>query len=108
MHSAYYYVDSGALRHALMPHHIQPGSVWVVYLTPKIERVISLLSASPVGEARCRCRKVWLTRIDCKLRTLASSARAKSSGPGIEGCTPYRELSPRAGPAEIAPKIGAL
>jgi hypothetical protein len=39
--------------------------VWVVYLTPKIERVISLLSASPVGEARCRCRKVWLTRIDC-------------------------------------------
>jgi hypothetical protein len=38
--------------------------VWVVYLTPKIERVISLLSASPVGEARCRCRKVWLTRID--------------------------------------------
>jgi hypothetical protein len=22
------------------------------------------LSASPVGEARCRCRKVWLTRID--------------------------------------------
>jgi hypothetical protein len=29
-----------------------------------IERVISLLSASPVGEARCRCRKVWLTRID--------------------------------------------
>jgi hypothetical protein len=39
--------------------------VWVVYLTPKIERVISLLSASPVGEARCQCRKVWLTRIDC-------------------------------------------
>jgi hypothetical protein len=38
--------------------------VWVVYLTPIIERVISLLSASPVGEARCRCRKVWLTRID--------------------------------------------
>jgi hypothetical protein len=37
--------------------------VWVVY-PPKIERVISLLSASPVGEARCRCRKVWLTRID--------------------------------------------
>jgi hypothetical protein len=37
---------------------------WVVYLTPKIERVIRLLSASPVGEARCRCRKVWLTRID--------------------------------------------
>jgi hypothetical protein len=31
---------------------------------PIIERVISLLSASPVGEARCRCRKVWLTRID--------------------------------------------
>jgi hypothetical protein len=30
----------------------------------RIERVISLLSASPVGEARCRCRKVWLTRID--------------------------------------------
>jgi hypothetical protein len=28
------------------------------------ERVISLLSASPVGEARCRCRKVWLARID--------------------------------------------
>jgi hypothetical protein len=26
--------------------------VWVVYLTPKIERIISLLSASPVGEAR--------------------------------------------------------
>jgi hypothetical protein len=39
-------------------------SVWVVYLTPKIERIVSLLSASPVGEARCRCRKVWLTRID--------------------------------------------
>jgi hypothetical protein len=38
--------------------------VWVVYLTPKIERTTSLLSASPVGEARCRCRKVWLTRID--------------------------------------------
>jgi hypothetical protein len=38
--------------------------VWVVYLTPKIERIVSLLSASPVGEARCRCRKVWLTRID--------------------------------------------
>jgi hypothetical protein len=26
--------------------------VWVVYLTPKIERITSLLSASPVGEAR--------------------------------------------------------
>jgi hypothetical protein len=26
--------------------------VWVVYLTPKIERIISLLSASRVGEAR--------------------------------------------------------
>jgi hypothetical protein len=26
--------------------------VWVVYLTPKIERVIVLLSASPEGEAR--------------------------------------------------------
>jgi hypothetical protein len=26
--------------------------VWVVYLTPKIERIISLLSAYPVGEAR--------------------------------------------------------
>jgi hypothetical protein len=38
--------------------------VWMVYLTPKKERVISLLSASPVGEAQCRCRKVWLTRID--------------------------------------------
>jgi hypothetical protein len=25
---------------------------------------IALRSASPVGEARCRCRKVWLTRID--------------------------------------------
>jgi hypothetical protein len=47
--------------------HMLPSSgvrVWVVCLTPKIERVISLLSASPVGEARCRCRKVWLTRID--------------------------------------------
>jgi hypothetical protein len=46
--------------------HMLPGRgvrVWVVYLTPKIERVINLLSASPVGEARCRCRKVWLTRI---------------------------------------------
>jgi hypothetical protein len=30
----------------------------------RIERIVSLLSASPVGEARCRCRKVWLTRID--------------------------------------------
>jgi hypothetical protein len=38
--------------------------VWVVYLTPKIERIIVLLSASPEGEARCRCRKVWLTRND--------------------------------------------
>jgi hypothetical protein len=28
--------------------------VWVVYLTPKIERIISLLSASPVGEAGLR------------------------------------------------------
>jgi hypothetical protein len=37
---------------------------WVVYLTPKIETLNSLLSASLVGEARCRCRKVWLTRID--------------------------------------------
>jgi hypothetical protein len=45
-------------------HHCWGVRVWVVYLTPKIERVISLLSASPVGEARCRCRKVWLTRID--------------------------------------------
>jgi hypothetical protein len=26
--------------------------VWVVYLTPKIERIIVLLSASPQGEAR--------------------------------------------------------
>jgi hypothetical protein len=26
--------------------------VWVVYLTPKIERMIVLLSASPEGEAR--------------------------------------------------------
>jgi hypothetical protein len=40
------------------------ASLHTGYLTPKIERVISLLSASPVGEARCRCRKVWLTRID--------------------------------------------
>jgi hypothetical protein len=24
--------------------------------------IIVLLSASPEGEARCRCRKVWLTR----------------------------------------------
>jgi hypothetical protein len=38
--------------------------IWVVYLTPKIERIIVLLSASPEGEARCRCRKVWLTRND--------------------------------------------
>jgi hypothetical protein len=38
--------------------------VWVVYLTPKIERIIVLLSASPEGEARCRCRKVWLVRND--------------------------------------------
>jgi hypothetical protein len=38
--------------------------VWVVYLTQKIERIIVLLSASPEGEARCRCRKVWLTRND--------------------------------------------
>jgi hypothetical protein len=38
--------------------------VWVVYLTPKIERIIVLLSASPEGEARCRCRKVWLTKND--------------------------------------------
>jgi hypothetical protein len=38
--------------------------VWLVYLTPKIERIIVLLSASPEGEARCRCRKVWLTRND--------------------------------------------
>jgi hypothetical protein len=30
----------------------------------KIERMIVLLSASPEGEARCRCRKVWLTRND--------------------------------------------
>jgi hypothetical protein len=29
--------------------------VWVVYLTPKIERIIVLLSASPEGEARRRC-----------------------------------------------------
>jgi hypothetical protein len=38
--------------------------VWVVYLTQKIERIIVLLSASPEGEARCRCRKVWLTKND--------------------------------------------
>jgi hypothetical protein len=30
--------------------------VWVVYLTPKIERIISLLSTSPEGEVRCRCQ----------------------------------------------------
>jgi hypothetical protein len=34
--------------------------VWVVYLTPKIERIISLLSTSPEGDAKM----VWLTRID--------------------------------------------
>jgi hypothetical protein len=32
----------------------------------------------------------------------------KSAGQGIEGGTPYRELSPRAGPAEIALPIGAI
>jgi hypothetical protein len=37
-----------------MPHSIW---VWVVYLTPKIERIISLLSTSPEGEVRCRCQK---------------------------------------------------
>jgi hypothetical protein len=46
----------------------------VVYLTPKIERVISLLSASPVGEARCRCRKVWLTRIDYYYYAVSAAA----------------------------------
>jgi hypothetical protein len=29
---------------------------WMVYLTPKIERIISLLSTSPEGEVRCRCQ----------------------------------------------------
>jgi hypothetical protein len=73
---------SARTSYLLSPHHLptQPAPItqsaptaptatncmrwWVVYLTPKIERVISLLSASPVGEARCRCRKVLLTRID--------------------------------------------
>jgi hypothetical protein len=35
--------------------HMLPSGgvrVWVVYLTPKIERIIVLLSASPEGEAR--------------------------------------------------------
>jgi hypothetical protein len=34
--------------------HMLPGRgvrVWVVYLTPKIERVVSLLHAFPIGEA---------------------------------------------------------
>jgi hypothetical protein len=32
---------------------LNPSPVtWVVYLTPKIERIIVLLSASPEGEAR--------------------------------------------------------
>jgi hypothetical protein len=68
----------------------------VVYLTPKIERVISLLSASPVGEAQCQCCKVCLTRIDyyyyyygvCVARqeamsqqyALCSAARVTSAG----------------------------
>jgi hypothetical protein len=60
--------------------------VWVVYLTPKIERVISLLSASPVGEARCRCHKVWFTRIDYYYFTVQPPAldmthHAQSSNP---------------------------
>jgi hypothetical protein len=38
--------------------------VWVVYLTPKIERIIVLLSASQRVRRGCRCRKVWLTRND--------------------------------------------
>jgi hypothetical protein len=57
--------------------HMLPSGgvrVWVVYLTPKIERIVSLLSASPVGEARCRCRKVWLTRIDYYYYTTHNSA----------------------------------
>ena len=45
---------------------------------------------------------------DCKLRTLASCARAKRRGQGIEGGTPYRELRARAGPAENVLTIGAL
>jgi hypothetical protein len=35
--------------------------VWEVYLAPKIERLLFYF-ASPEGEARCLCRKVWLTR----------------------------------------------
>jgi hypothetical protein len=30
--------------------------VTVVYLTPKIERIISLLSTSPEGEVQCQCQ----------------------------------------------------
>jgi hypothetical protein len=47
--------------------HMLPSrgvGVWVVYLALKIERIIVLLSASPEGEVRCRCLKVWLTRND--------------------------------------------
>jgi hypothetical protein len=59
--------------------------VWVVYFTPKIERVISLLSASPVGEARCRCRKVWLTRIDYFISPLVHTNQGLSALPK-DGC----------------------
>jgi hypothetical protein len=42
----------------VIPHMLPSGGVrvWVVYLTPKIERIISLLSTSPEGEVRCRCQ----------------------------------------------------
>jgi hypothetical protein len=44
--------------YGVIPHMLPSGGVrvWVVYLTPKIERIISLLSTSPEGEVRCRCQ----------------------------------------------------
>jgi hypothetical protein len=50
----------------------------VVYLTPKIERIISLLSASPVGEARLPMPKgiddefFWLVSTDAQLVCIAA------------------------------------
>jgi hypothetical protein len=40
----------------LQANDTNKGCRLMVYLTPKIERIISLLSTSPEGEVRCRCQ----------------------------------------------------
>jgi hypothetical protein len=58
MHQGFISITADKQPYGVIPHMLPSGGVrvWVVYLTPKIERIISLLSTSLEGEVRCRCQ----------------------------------------------------